>query len=127
MKNRKVVNMFLKKYYVNKIILESEPVPYGQHVIGLYRSGRWKAEGSFSGWYGSEYRKGAKLLAYFIIESSLVVTKGEKHLKEIIYIRPVRIKKLMINSIYSEHKLIAKDDHEAVRKFLSEQRMELFN
>lgn len=112
--------MFLKKYWVNNIDIDGVDVKYGQRVIGLYRGGFWKGLGNFCGWYSTEYMRGAVLLGYFIIESSLTIEKGKEHIKEVRLGRPKRYRRLYIDSLYTQGRLRARNDKEALALFFEE-------
>lgn len=112
--------MFLKKYWVNNIEFNDINTSKEQRVIGLYRGGLWKGVGHFAGWHAQEYMRGAVLLGYFIIESPLIIQKGKDHIKEVQLPRPKRYGKLYIDSLYSQHKISAKNDKEALELFFAE-------
>lgn len=112
--------MFSKKYWVNNIEIDDVKTKYGQRFIGLYRGGLWKGVGNFCGWYAEEYMRGAVLLGYFVIESPLTIEKGKEHIKEVRLTRPKRYRKLYIASLYSQYKISAKNDKEALDLFFAE-------
>lgn len=112
--------MFEKKYWVNNIDFNDIETKYGQRVIGLYRGGFWKGTGNFCGWYAEESMRGAVLLGYFVIESPLTIEKGKEHIEEVSLTRPKRYRKLYVNSLYTQHKLSASNDKEALEKFFKE-------
>ena len=113
--------MFLKKYWVNNVDIKGVDVKYGQCVIGLYRGGWWKGGGNFGGWYSYEYMCNTTLLGYFVIESSLVIEKGREHIKEVILKKPKWCRKLEINSLYTQGKILARNNKEALELFFAEQ------
>ena len=107
--------MFRKKYWVNNIDFNDINVEKGQRAIGLYRGGLCIGTKGFDG-----YVCGAVLLGYFIIESPLAITKGKPHVKEVRLLHPKRYIKLNINSLYTQHKLIAQNDKAALEQFFAE-------
>lgn len=112
--------MFTKKYWINNIDIEDVNLKNGQRIIGLCRGGLWKGDGNFSGWYAQEYMRGAVLLGYFIIESSLTIEKGKEHIKEVRLVKPKRYKRIGINSLYTQHKISAPNDKDALNLFFEE-------
>ena len=113
--------MFSKnKYWVNNISTKDIDAISGQRVIGLYRGGLWKGKGNFCGWYAEEYMRGAVLLGYFVIETPTTIQKGKEHIKEVRLARPKLCGKLWINSLYTQYKLLAQNDKEALELFFAE-------
>lgn len=112
--------MLTKKYWVNNIEFNDIDTQKEQRVIGLYRGGSWKGVGHLSGWYAQEYMRGAVLLGYFIIESPLTIEKGKEHIKEVQLPSPKRYRKLYIDSLYSQYKISAQNDNEALELFFAE-------
>ena len=51
------------KFYVNQV---SQKGDWNHQYIGLFTNNEWIGEGSFCGWYGTEYYLDTTLLAYGI-------------------------------------------------------------
>ena len=112
------------KYYVNKVLELSD---YNIECIGLFKpihgkDIKWHGEGSFCGWYGMEYYDNVMLLAYYTIKNnhSIYSPKGHKHLEENDNVFK-EYSEIMIGSAILEKTLEAKDDLEAILKFLKEE------
>lgn len=104
------------KYFVNKIYYGSPEV----ETIGLFTDDNWSGEGSFCGWYGSEYYNDTTLLAYYTIpDTHMYSPKGHKHIEEKIVNE--YYKKISIGSCMWTLILEADNDEEAIKKFFNEE------
>lgn len=112
------------KYYVNKVSKLSD---YNIEYIGLFKpihgeDIKWHGEGSFCGWYGTEYYDNVVLLAYYTVKNnpSIYNPKGHQHIEENDNVFK-EYSKVMIGSRLWEKTLKAKNDLEAISKFLKEE------
>lgn len=51
-------------FYVNFVKLPENHNVADRHAIGLFDSNDWKGEGSYCGWYSTEYYLDTTLIAY---------------------------------------------------------------
>lgn len=56
------------KFYINSLHDSQLGSSWNSKIIGLFDNNEWQGEGSFCGWYGSEYFLNTNLIAYFIQE-----------------------------------------------------------
>lgn len=87
------------KYAINKAKVN------GKQVTMLFKERTWFGVGHCQGWYGAEFYSNAHVLAYFDDSNKEVV------------VCDLRYPKICIFSIYTEDRLHASTDEEAIEQF----------
>lgn len=119
----------MKTYYINQIdgISSIDGYKIGPtfgktspeyRMYGLFDSAEWVGEGHFCGWYGGEYYKNTRLLAYSIVPSN-VPCVFTPELPGGTFVKNVnqQHEKIGIQSKLCEIRFEAKNDEEAMAVF----------
>ena len=104
-----------KKYYVNVFYPDTTKAKYGTELLGLFTNNKWSAEGTFCGYYGSEYYNDTTLIWTVVIEA-----QGILQVKKFLG-KPQRINiqydRVRIFSGIIERVIKARNDKQAFIKF----------
>lgn len=113
-------------FYVNFVKLPENHNVVDRHAIGLFDSNDWKGEGSYCGWYSTEYYLDTTLIAY---GTQMIPSYEPTHVinpfdGDVTVVKQ-HYDKIGISSIYNEVEFEASFIEEALEIF-KEQRWEQF-